>query len=747
MNLRLSSLAVIIMLFGLLIAGCATMQEYNQLKLRAEELESQQRYEEAYQNYLKASELNKYDKKLRVKLRELEKIISEIATNEAIRAFNDKKYKTALDRFDKAIKFNAENMRAIESRPRALAKYNEIKQKYAKANTLKDTKKWTEAVNVLQEIKVLYNDDPDIDSEIIKWRENGYIHYMKAGSEARQKGKYADSLNYFTAAASLKSDAQSQTELKRAKEYVEADQHYFEAQRKVQVSKVIEAMAALIKARAIAADHMGVNELVTKLKPTWSPKIFEMGKNFIDTKQHNMAFEAFSQLYAINPDYPEAKAYYEQTKLTYLKNTYRNLVQAYSGNDFPMIAKYTQDILQVEPLFLDTNEMMTRALLKGFNIFYQKGLHYMKTGNYGKAILCFRSAEMRIAQSKLTQSLIDQAWDKIRASSELRVGFWDFFQQIGDPRMSTHATNKIKELLKNKVEQKQFKNIVINFQDVKEDETMFQAGIPKNIDWAVIRSRGYNGILAGNIRLLQVEETEREEWKTCTYRKSELAETREYRLLSSRRDQLKQALDSDSLSWEKRNTIKSELRKIENDLLKIPPVETIYAEKQESYRVEKNTLTAHIQIDIQIARPGGSQIWPLKTYEDQYQVEDISFRPVPECDDPAVKQGDAMNLPTDSAFKKQALDYVMAHKIYPDVMKHFENYGTRFYDRAIKLNQPKKPRQASVAFMNSIEEYYKFLASYETEDGDDNLTVSVQQFLDSCVSDPWLLQKPGNPID
>ena len=175
-------------------------------------------------------------------------------------------------------------------------------------------------------------------------------------------------------------------------------------------------------------------------------------------------------------------------------------------------------------------------------------------------------------------------------------------------------------------------------------------------------------------------------------------------------------------------------------------METIYAEKQESYRVEKNTLTAHIQIDIQIARPGGSQIWPLKTYEDQYQVEDISFRPVPECDDPAVKQGDAMNLPTDSAFKKQALDYVMAHKIYPDVMKHFENYGTRFYDRAIKLNQPKKLRQASVAFMNSIEEYYKFLASYETEDGDDNLTVSVQQFLDSCVSDPWLLLRAGGAL-
>jgi tetratricopeptide (TPR) repeat protein len=747
MNLRLSSLAVIIILSGLLIGGCATMQEYNQLKQRAEELESQQRYEEAYQNYLKASELNKYDKKIPAKLRELEKIISEIATDEGIRAFNDKKYKTALDGFGKALKFNAENMRATDFRPRALAKYNQIKQKYAKANTLKDANKWTEAVEVLQEIEVSYNDDPEIGSEIKKWRENGYTHYMKAGSEARQNGKYTDSLNYFTAAEALKSDAQSQAELKRAKEYVEADQYYIKAQRKVQVSKMIEAMAELIKARAIAVDHMGVNELINKLKPTWSPKIFEIGKNYVDAKQHDMAFEAFSQLYAINPDYPEAKAYYEQTKLTYLKNNYRHLVQAYSGNDFPMIAKYTQNILQVEPSFLDTNEMMTRALLKGFNIFYQRGLHYMNTGNYGKAILCFRSAEMQIAQSKLTQSLIDQAWDKIRASSALRVGFWDFFQQIGDPRMSTHATDKIKDLLKSKVEQKQFKNIVISFQDVKENEMMFQAGIPKNIDWAVIRSRGYNSIIAGNIRLLQVEETEREEWKTCTYRKSELVETREYRVLSSRRDQLKQALDSDSISWEKRNQLKSELRKIENDLLKIPPVETIYAEKQESYRVEKHTMTAHIQIDIQIARPGGSQIWPLKTYEDQYMVEDISFRPVPECDDPAVKQGDAMNLPTDSEFKKQAIDYVMTNKIYPDIMKNFENYGTRFYDRAIKLNQPEKPRQASVAFMNSIEEYYKFLASYEAEGDDDNLAGNVQNFLDSCVSDLWLLHKPGSPIE
>jgi tetratricopeptide (TPR) repeat protein len=743
---RLNALTTILIISGLLFAGCATMQEYNQLKQRAEELEHQQIYEEAYQNYLKAAELNKYDKKLPHKLRELEKIISEIAADEALEAYHDKRYKTALARVDKALKFNPKNMRAVDFKPEAVAKYMEIKKKYANANLLKESNKWVEAVNALEEIKAAYNDDPEIDSKIKKWRENGCTYYTRAGLETRQKGKYSDSLSYFAAAASLKSDAQSQAELKRANEYVEADQLYFKAQRKSQANQVIEAMAVLIKAREIAPDHKGINALIDKLKPEWSPKIFQSGKNFIDAKQHDKAFDAFAQLHAVNPDYPEAKVYFEKTKLTYLKENYRQLVQSYGANDFSATAKYVQNIARVEPLFLDTNEMMTRTLMKRFNLFYQRGLHYLDTGNHGKAILCFRSAETQIAKSKLTQSLIDQAWDNIRSSSALRVGFWDFFQQIGDPRMSTYATGKLKDLLKSKVEQKQFKNIAISFDDVEEEQTMFQAGIPKDIDWAAIRSRGYNSIIAGNIRLLQVEASEREEWKTCTYRKQELVETEEYRMLSSRRDQLKQILENDSLAWDQRSRAKSELKKIENDLLKIPPVERVYVDKQENYRVEKHTMTAHIQIDIQIERPGGGQIWPFKTYEGQYQVEDISFRPVPECDDPAVKEGDAMDLPTESAFKKKAIDYMMATKIYPDIIQNFRSYGARFYDRAVKLNQLQKPPLASIAFLNAIEEYYRFLASYETGDADDHRTADVQQFLDSCVSDNWLLEKPGSPI-
>ena len=82
-------------------------------------------------------------------------------------------------------------------------------------------------------------------------------------------------------------------------------------------------------------------------------------------------------------------------------------------------------------------------------------------------------------------------------------------------------------------------------------------------------------------------------------------------------------------------------------------------------------------------------------------------------DDPKLSAGDDLMLPSDSEFKEQAIDHVMETIIYPDIVKNFENYGLRFYEQASQLSSPEKPEHASVAFSNSIEEYYKFLASYE----------------------------------
>jgi hypothetical protein len=101
-------------------------------------------------------------------------------------------------------------------------------------------------------------------------------------------------------------------------------------------------------------------------------------------------------------------------------------------------------------------------------------------------------------------------------------------------------------------------------------------------------------------------------------------------------------------------------------------------------------------------------------------------------------------LPSESEFKEQAIDHMMETIIYPDIVKNFENYGMQFYEQASQLSLPEKPEHTSMAFRNSIEEYYKFLASYEGKGGDGNLTQKVEQFLDSCVTDNWLLGRPGD---
>lgn len=89
-------LPVIPILAGLLMAGCATLQDYNRLKNLAEELESRQQYEEAYFTYRQASQKNPYDTKIPAKLKALAILISDEYTQNGIQAFYDKKYKTAL---------------------------------------------------------------------------------------------------------------------------------------------------------------------------------------------------------------------------------------------------------------------------------------------------------------------------------------------------------------------------------------------------------------------------------------------------------------------------------------------------------------------------------------------------------------------------------------------------------------------------------------------------------------------------
>ena len=96
-------------------------------------------------------------------------------------------------------------------------------------------------------------------------------------------------------------------------------------------------------------------------------------------------------------------------------------------------------------------------------------------------------------------------------------------------------------------------------------------------------------------------------------------------MLSTRREQIKQGLDRDSIEWEKKNKLRSELRKIEKAILGIPP-------------------------------NSGS-------------------------DDPKLSAGDDLMLPSDSEFKEQAIDHVMETIIYPDIVKNFKTTGCDFMSR------------------------------------------------------------------
>ena len=729
-------------LAGLLMAGCATLQEYNRLKNLAEELESRQQYEEAYVAYRQAAEKNLYDRKIPVKLQALEKLISEEYTQNGIQAFYDKRYKTAIEKYlTVALKWNPDNMRAAEYREKAMAEYEFIEQKYSSARELAEKNRWREAVDVLNQIADQYNDDPDLEAKIEGYKENGSAHYHKAGLEARQEGLYEQSLRYFESSDLLKSSAQTQQELNRAKNYVKADQHFAEARRKMDQKRIEAAMDELLMARKMAPQHLAVNRLHNELLPIWSPIMMDKGLKYSKTGKHDQAFEAFSKLYENNPQYPGVKKRYEKEKIRYLKDKYIQLVNAYNDLQISLAAKYSQDISRVDPDFLDTKELKTRALLKGFNNLYQMGLHNMKNGSYGMAILCFRCAENQLTKTQLTQDQIQAAWKNIREISGLNVTFSEFHQQVDDPSMGKYLSETLKKQFKSRTGNRTFKNITINFENIQDNETI-QTTQARDIDWAAIQLRGFNGVVVGNLKMLRLDKAVNSEWEIRTRVENELVKNPEIERLAEQQTLLKRDLANDTISWTRKNEIRAELKRIEQLLKKLPPVVEAPVEKEESFQIIKHTWTAHTQVDLQVESPDGGLVWPLKRYEDEYRRTDRVAPPDLHSDDPELRNGDGLDMPSDSVFLRRAIDQLVANQIYPDMLENFETYGMRFYERAIKLSRPGESVDvASDAFLESIEEYHKFLACCEEKDENEDLLRQVRQHLDRCASSSLLTGK------
>jgi tetratricopeptide (TPR) repeat protein len=736
-------LSVVSILAGWLIAGCAGLQDYNRLKNLAEELESRQQYEEAYVTYRQAAEKNPYDRKMPAKLKALEILISDEYTQNGIQAFYDKKYKTALEKFlAVALKWNPDNLRAAEYKDKAMAEYEVVLQKYSFSRELADKDRWLEAVEALNEISALYNDDPDLGAKIENHREKGSAYFRTAGLAAWHRGLYEQSLRYFESSNHLKPDSQTQQELERAKNYVKADRHYAEGKRKRDQNRIEAAMNELLMARKIAPEHLAVNGLYNELLPVWSPMMMDKGRKYSQTGAHEKAFEAFSMLYDNNPQYPGAKKSYEQARKIYLKDKYIRLVNAYNDIQFSLVAKYSQDISRVAPDFLDTKELRTRALIKGFNAMYQKGLLHVKSNNYGMAILCFRTAENLLTQTGLTQKQIKIAQDNLRDISALKVTFARFHQQVDDPSMGVYLGDQLKAQFKSRIADRGFKNITMNFENIQENETIHTTQT-RDIDWGGIQLRGYNGVIVGSLKLLKLDKAVNSDWEIRKHQQTEYVKNPEIERLVQRQALLKQELDRDSTSWARKSEIRAELKRIDQRIRNLPAVIEAAVEKEESFQVIKHTWTVYVQVDLQVESPDGGQVLPMKSYEDTYQQTGHVVPPDLHSDDPDKRKGKSLTFPSEDQFKRLAIDQLVENQIYPDLLENFENYAMRFYDRAVKLSHPAdRVDSASGAFLESIEEYYKFLACSEETDKTEDLLRQVRQHLDRLVSENLLAGRP-----
>ncbi len=781
-------------LIVIVLAGCASKAYKDDLNT-AIHLEGKKKYESAYDFYKQALKSKPNDKHLKQKLGDLRRIIADSQAESAAQAIEDKKYKTAIDHANKALRYEADHKKAMDYGAEAKKQYDEIQKKYSETEGFILKNEWVEAVDTLKEISESYNDDPELGSRIEKCQNDGYRYFMNAGLEARAGGRYSHSLRCFESAELLKSSIESQQEIDTSKKYGDAEALYLRAKLMTEKHSTLEAMELLIQAKDLVDDNEKVNQLILQLTPDWSPKILKKAKDFKASAQIENAFNAIHKLRKINPDYPEAEKFLEEIKSLYLTEKYKKLVEAENAEDFPLVVELSQNLFNLEPEFLDTAEIMTRTGLKVFNLFYQQGLNYMKTGNYGKAILCFNSAEQQLTETQLTRELIEESWEKINEESTLKIVFLDFLQGDGDLSLSRYISEKIRKRLEEGGGGKTFKNITIAFGVTAKNDMITRSGLSNDIDWGSILQNGYNAVITGRIKLLKQDTSVNSEWKTRKRKVNRIIDNEEYSRLIMRRAALKSGMISASRApvvdnekylniAMKRNMVKENLesstsnkkakqklqekvnklnRKMKNvpekrpmsknemedelELLEarlptISPKIEAEVEEETPYQLVKHTMTAYMRIDVEILSPGGNHIWPMKHYEDTFQIEDSVIPPNLASEDLSERKGDPLTLPSESVFKEQAIDYIVDKRIVPDLVKNFKSHGIQFYNRANKLHSEQNGSKATAReFLDSFEEYYKFLACYNIKDEGDSLKKDVEIKLESYFSDLWLLRK------
>jgi len=743
---RFFSLTAVLLISVFLFQNCAT-EGYNLAMQTGQDFESQNQYVKAYEHYKKALEEKPDDKDALAKLEELGNVIADNYTKEGKDLLSGGRYQDAKQALENALTYKKDYEPALTALSGLETAFAKIKEKYAYADELKSKNYWIEAVTVLEELSDMYKDDSGLPKKIDDFKNSGYQFYRDHGLAALKAARYTEASDYMQKAQGLKDSDEIRQDVVIVDNYLKADEYYKKALELSKTNKLEEAVNNLIEARKLVTEHEKVNLLFTVLLKNWSRILLLEGKRLMDNQDFQNAYEVFKKLYEQNPEFPEAEYYYTRTRNVLLKEHYVKMVYSFKKNDLPSVVDSGNKINLIQPGYLDSYELMNSVSLKAFNMFYQKGLHFISTGDYGKAILAFQSAEDQLGKTVISQNGIDKASNSIMDANHLKIAFWNFYIKNGESGVVSHASERLKESLKKEVSTVPLKNIKLQYDIITENEMSVRSD-QENIDWGLIQSKDCNALLSGKIETLRIDTSRNSEWKTRVYKKNKIVDNKEYLAMVIKLAKLKNAqinstpnIEIEGRVYEKKG-YKKEIKTIETILPGISPKVEAVVEETSSYQVEKHVMKAFVQIDVNVYYQNGSPLWPSKSYQDEFVIEDSVISPDLQSTIPEEREGDPLVLPSEYEFMKLAVNHLIDTKIVPDLSAKFGDYGLRYYEAGNKLSPVGSLNQkGSVQFRNAIEEYYKFLACYKDKGDEDTKTEDVTHYLNSLISDEWILKR------
>ena len=552
-------------------------------------------------------------------------------------------------------------------------------------------------------------------------------------------------MDYLKMARQLKETGEIREAIILADKYLQAEQFYVKARALYSNRKIKAAVDRLIKARELVTGHQKANALFNSLVNTWSGILMLEGKNFIDAKAYASAYQLFEKLNRHNPGFPEATHYFFFSRDALLKERYTGMINSLNAGNLPDTIRSGNEIFAIKPGYIDASEIISHTVMKAFNQFYQRGLHFLETGNYGKAILAFRSAEDQLSESRLTQKNIKKAENLIINETGLKMAFWNFSSKDEKSGVTQYATKQLKKRLAEEEQKTALKTIDLQYDSIT-DREMSLLSDQEAIDWGLVQSKSCNALVSGTIETLRIDTSKTSQWKTRSHMKKKIVDNEEYLTTVIKLAKLNNARIKKMKSiYIKGKNYKSEnyesaIEKIEKELPGISPKIEKYVEEVSTYQVENHTMKANVRINIDLLYQDGTSLWQAKSYADEFIIEDQVVPPDLQSSVEEERAGDPLTLPSEYEFKQMAVNHIIDTKILPDLMEKFNNYGIRFYHSANRLSPIEKPgNKRSEPFQIAVEDYFKFLFTYKDKGEEDLLPETVQSYLDSFISDNWII--------